>query len=103
MNHIRRIDEFNSYTDDAARNVPQELLNTGEESNFDLGAEMSVLPQKLKTAVKSIVEVSLNGEEDLLDDLCLSLNEEEARIVANLIERIGDRLADKFRNMANRN
>jgi len=104
MNHVKRIDEFNSYTDDAAKNVPQELLDNDTDVNANIHKEMSNLKPNIGKIVEYIIGKSITSKTDVDEIISdLDLSENEIMEVEDALINLTDVLLNYSKNKARQN
>ena len=105
MKHIKNINEFNSYTDDAAANVPFELLNIGDNSDKiddDITSNLLSLSPKLKSIVIHSMK-SGNLEKEDIDDICSTLNKDEVNKLSEILVQLSDVFKDHYKKQVRKN
>ena len=104
MKHIKRIDEFVNYTDDAANNIPPELLNNGGDDDLvkDNGFSSELLSLKpiLRKLVSTIIEMTADGKDDVVEEILNELSEEDRDSVISALNKFGEFLSNVSINFA---
>ena len=100
------MNEFNNYTDDAANNVPKELLNVGttdDEIDADTSSELLSMSPKLRRVIGHIMNLTSEGRLEEVDEIYSTLNDEDAEKLGDILSKLSEIFSDNYKKKINQN